>query len=322
MKNGNDLSNTSKSGKLSLPFILLFAGLFIVASIGAAYLYNDNNNLVESGLEQEQEIEALEVERENLQEEMMNIETSFQDKISENENLSNTLTERVREIETLQWRLSDARKKLKSSQTKNSEIISRLGQLEVLKSELERDIAALAMTNTELKSANDKIGEELKVTNEYAESLNEHLVYMSEKNSRLIERLYALAPAGFIAENFEVKTEKRNDKLTSKAKYTDEVKVRFDLNNVPKNFHGEEEIYLVLAKFDGQPVAQIPSKSINIVSKETFTIKAADIEKLELSNQQQLDMSIQTDKDLEAGTYNLMVYADHGFLGATSFQLR
>ena len=322
MKSENAIDGRTSTGKLSTPLILLFAGLFIVASAGAAYLYIDNNTLTDSTIKQKQEIEILDEERINLQDELVNVEASFNEKIKENEALSTSLEDRLKDVEALKWRLNEAKKKLKSSELENSEIVNRLGQLELVKSQLERDIASLAVTNTELKLANEKISEELENTNEYAATLNDHLVEMSEKNSDLIQHLYTIAPAGFIADNFVVKAEKRNDKLTSKAKLADEVLVSFDLNNVPELYHGEEEIYLVLAKFDGQPVASVPTKSVNITSTDPFMIKAADVEKLSLNNKQQVDMSVHTDKDLEAGTYNLLVYADHGFLGATSFQLR
>ena len=322
MNRTNDLDQGASKFKVGAPLTLLFAGLFALAAAGGVYLFIDNNELNSKVAVSESKLVDVESQRENLQDELVVIEENFNQKILENEELSNTLKERLKEVDALQWRVADAKKKLKVSEDENIQIVSRLGRLEVLKSELEQDIAALAVTNTELKLANSKIVDELALANEYAKTLNEYLAEMSEKNTALIDHLYTIAPAGFIADNFVVRAKRRNEKLTSKARSTEQISVSFDLNNVPDLYQGEEEIYLVLAKFDGQPVANIASKTVQIASKEPFTIKAADIEKLSLNGQQSLDMSVNADKDLEAGTYNLLVYAGHGFLGATSFQLR
>ena len=96
----------------------------------------------------------------------------------------------------------------------------------------------------------------------------------------------------------------------------------FDLNDVPDELQENEELYLVVTQFDGRPLENIPTKPVKILAKEVMTVNAADIEKLKLKERQNIEMSFDADKELEAGTYNLLVYADHGFLGATSFQLR
>lgn len=317
-------NENQKSDRVNLakPVAILFSGLFVIALIGVVYLLVNNNKLSDTQAGMETQIEDLNVQREDLRTELQTIETSFDEKITENEELSVTLEERVKEVEALEWKLQDARKRLTNSEAENETIKSKLATLEEMKTELQSDIAALGKTNSDLKKVNAEIKEQLEMSNEYAMSLNAHLVDMSDTNKKLMNRLYTIAPAGFIAENFVVTSEKRNDKLTSKARRTDEVKVSFDINNVPKDYFGDEEIYLVFAQFDGQPVAEIPTKKVRIASREPFDIKAASVEKLKLNNKQNIEMSIDADKNLDAGTYNLLVYADHGFLGATSFQLR
>ena len=187
---------------------------------------------------------------------------------------------------------------------------------------MKADITALAETNADLKLVNEKIQAELEETNAYATQLNTHLVEMADKNEKLINRLYTIAPAGFVADNFIIKAEKRNDKLTAKAKHTDEVKVSFDINDVPGEYQENEELYLVVTQFDGRPLENISSQPRQVIAKEVITVNAADIERMKLSDRQHIEMSFDADKELEAGTYNVLVYADHGFLGATSFQLR
>jgi len=315
-------ATSNESNKQSKFLAILFASLFGLAAVGAIYLFTKNSQLKDLNAKNELAYTDLDGLKQSLETELDEIETNFTDKIAENDSLSADLQTRVGEIEKLEWRLKDARNKLSTSEKENVEIKTKLAQLDNMKNSLEADIAALASTNQELRTVNEKIQNDLQTSNEYAVSLNEHLVEMSEKNEKLIKRLYTVAPAGFVAENFTVNTRKRNDKLTAKAKRTDEVVVSFDLNNVPAEYHEDEELYLVVTQFDGRPLENIPSKTMDVRANELMKVKAADIEKLTLKERQNIKMSFDADKDLEAGTYNLLVYADHGFLGATSFQLR
>ncbi len=311
-----DQSNIAK------PLAILFAGLFMLASAGAIYFVIQNNQMQRLAEMQKTDYENLDAVKQDLEGELHEIESSFTDKITENEELSATLQERVKEVEKLQWRLTDARSKLAVSTKENEEIKTRLTQLESIKKDLESDIDALAKTNNELRLANAEIKVELEQTNEYTERLSAHISKMSRENDKLIKRLYQIAPAGFIADNFIVSAEKRNDKLTSRAKFADEVRVQFDINNVPEEFRTNEELYLVVTQFDGRPLENIPTQTVKVAAQDPMVVKAADVEKIKLNSRQHVEMSFQADKDLEAGLYNVLVYADHGFLGATSFQLR
>jgi hypothetical protein len=53
-----------------------------------------------------------------------------------------------------------------------------------------------------------------------------------------------------------------------------------------------------------------------------LNIEAADAKKIKVAGDQKIKMQISQEDDLDPGTYNLVVYADNGFLGATGFQLR
>ena len=322
MKRETEYQSMTKNPENLKKLAILFAVLFILALAGAIYLFFANDGLQSEAQIQKKEIESLGSERSNLQSELALIENDFSTKITENEDLSAQLESNLKEVEALQWRVKDAKKKLNLSKEENEDIKLRLVQLEALKSDLEDDIAALASTNVQLKLTNTEIKSQLESANEYTSELNDELVQVSERNAKLINRLYTVAPAGFIADNFIVTAKKRNNKLTASARNTDRVNVSFDLNDVPGEYQADEKIYLVFTTFDGQPVATIATQKVKISAREPFDIEAADVENLRLNERQNLEMSVAADKDLESGTYNLLIYADHGFLGATSFQLR
>jgi hypothetical protein len=115
-----------------------------------------------------------------------------------------------------------------------------------------------------------------------------------------------------------VTSEDRKDKVTTKGRKIDEVTVKFDLNNIPEEFQGNREIYLVLTEFNGNPVAVVPGKEVNLTfGDQPVNVRAADIEKADLKERQSVTMSFEPTDDLNPGTYNVIVYADNGYLGST-----
>jgi hypothetical protein len=143
---------------------------------------------------------------------------------------------------------------------------------------------------------------------------------LTHANEKLTGRLYAIAPAGFRADNFTVTSADRRDKLTTKGKKIDEITVTFDLNNIPAEYHGNREIYLVLTEFNGNPVASVPGKQVNLTfGNDPVQVRAADQEKVNLKARQSVTMTFAPTDNLTPGTYNLMVYADNGYLGSTGF---
>ena len=267
-------------------------------------------------------IQDLDAHKASLQNELVNLDSSYQLQITENQDLTVTLEERVKEVEDLKARVWSAKQKLAKSEEANKEINDKLAQLEELKTDLEEDIVALKETNLELIDANTQMAADLQVSKAEAASLNEKLAEVSARNEKLIARLYTVAPAGFVANNFAVTAQRKNSKLTAKAKLAEMINVSFDVNNVPQEYQKDEEIYLVLTTFDGKPVDIIQTKDVKVKSNEPIDIKAVDVEQTTLSDRQNIAMSFDAARDLESGMYNLLVYADHGFLGATTFQLQ
>ncbi|MBX2814506.1 MAG: hypothetical protein KTR24_00845, partial [Saprospiraceae bacterium] len=222
----------------------------------------------------------------------------------------------------LQGRLWSMKKKLEESEVENEQISDRLAQLETLRTALESDIVSLQSTNAELKSENAQLALDLQLSEEEVSDLTLELQEMSIKNQRLASRLFEVAPAGFVANNFAVTAHKKNEKLTARAKQAEEIAVSFELNDVPEEYQTEEEIYLVVTKFDGNPIQELDTHEFTVKSAMPIDIAAVDVAQTKLSNRQSVEMSIPAERDLESGMYNVMVYADHGFLGSTTFQLQ
>lgn len=300
----------------------IFAILFAFAAVLAIYYYRQYQSFQTETYRLVEELRATDSTRLALEGSLQELEGSYSDKISENELLTNTLQERVKEVEQLEERIIAVRSQLSKSQALNEEINQRLEQLQILKESLENDIAALQDENIELRTANNDVALALEDTQEKIVGLEEDLEIMDHQNEELGQRLRTLAPAGFVADNFHVRPMLRNEKITSRAGRAQAIKVTFDINNVPAEYQVDEKLYLVITSFDGTPVPEVESGTVTIRSGTPIDIRAVAMDQIVLQERQSLEMSFTPRKKFKAGLYNALVYADHGFLGATSFELR
>jgi outer membrane murein-binding lipoprotein Lpp len=258
--------------------------------------------------------------RTTLEGELAVLNTAYSDQIAMNDTLSSELQIKIAEVEDLQIRIDKARKDLKASQANAAQIKTRLAQMEELKMALEQDIINLRGENEMLVSSNQQLNVELASTREEVSMLSSQVLALTTANERLTSRLTTLAPAGFRADNFTVTASTKKDKQTNKAKKIDEVKVTFDLNNIPEEYQGSREIYLVLTEFNGNPVSGVAAKDVQLkIGNEPVLVKAADVHKANLKARQSMTMSFEPQENLNPGTYNVMVYADNGYLGSTGF---
>ena len=309
---------TAKQQRISI----VLGILLVAALVAAGVLMSKNKELSASQDDLTISLEELDLTKSDLENELVDLDASYQEQIAHNDSLTADVEAKVAEVKKLQGRLWTMKKKLEASQEENEQINQRLAQLDELRTALEADIVALQETNSELRAENHQLASDLQVTEEEVAILTAEVQEMSLKNQQLAARLFEIAPAGFVANNFAVSAKSRNEKLTARAKKAQEIKVTFDINDVPVEYQRDEEIYLVLTKFDGNPVEQVSTKDFTVKSASPIDIDAADVAQTALSERQSIEMSIDADRDLEPGLYNVLVYADHGFLGATTFELR
>lgn len=298
----------------------IILGVLLIGAIAFGAMYYNRHN--DASMRATDLSTQLDNTRTQLEGELATLNSSFDDQIKINDTLSVDLQEKVKEVEDLQGRIAEAKKELKSSQANASQIRKRLEQMEQLKVALEADIVSLRDANVTLTTSNQVLNAELTASKEEIGNLNTKVMSLTTANEKLTGRLRTLAPAGFRADNFTVVSEDRKDNPTTKGKRIDEITVNFDLNNIPEEFQGNREIYLVLTEFNGNPVSVVPGKDVNLTfGTEAVNVRAADIEKVNLSNRQSVTMSFEPTDDLVPGTYNLMVYADNGYLGSTGFRV-
>lgn len=311
----NQSGNTdSQSWKVATGILSL---LFVGALIFGLMFYNKYQTTVHKAADLGTQLDST---RTQLEGELSSLNSSYSAQMALNDTLSVDLQTKINEVEDLKIRIEKARKDLKSSQSNVKEIQGRLAQMEELKVSLEKDIFGLKEENQALASSNQQLNTELSATKDEVNTLNKNVMALTQANEKLTGRLKTVAPAGFRADNFTVSSANKQNKQTSKAKKIDEITVSFDLNNIPEEFQGSRDIYLVLTEFNGNPVAVVPGKEVTLkFGDEPVHVRAADLEKVNLKARQSMVMSFEPTGDLTPGTYNLMVYADNGYLGSTGF---
>ena len=299
--------------------VLLLATIAI-----SAYVFNKQSSKQKNdNANWQTQVTQLEEARTSLSGELATLETDYESQISENETLKADLTSRLAEVESLEKKVKSAQSQLATSKANAAEIKQKLTQLEEIKMSLEKDIALLTGENKALTETNAILTETVTSAQREVSALNERVTHLTDVNTALNKRLSDIAPAGFTADNFAIVAQKKNDKLTAKASQADVINVAFDLKDVPADYARSHDIYLVMTNFEGVPVKEIAATNAQVrTADNTIQIRAADKEKVTVRGNQTLKMTIDPIDDLDPGMYNLVVYADNGFLGATGFQLR
>lgn len=318
----NEMNQSGSKNKFQAASIVL-AVLFVCAATAAIWLIGEKNKEARQRQDLSSQLEEVNVLKTQQEVELSQLRGDIEGQIAANDTLNLELETRLSEIENLKFRVHKARKQLAEGKRNSDAIREKLAKLEELKLALENDILVLKDQNVALKSTNDALETTLEEKEQDISLLNDRIAAMTQDNQELKRRLYTIAPAGFKAENFMITAEKRNDKITTKANRADEIKITFDIDNVPAELHGEREIYLVLTKFNGSELQNVSTRSVKVQgSDKPMNVSAADVEKLNLKDRQQVTMSFRPDSDLEPGNYNVLVYADNGFLGSTGLSLR
>ncbi|MDX1667003.1 MAG: hypothetical protein R3350_07230 [Saprospiraceae bacterium] len=138
------------------------------------------------------------------------------------------------------------------------------------------------------------------------------------------EEVNRLTLANFKASAFQVELERKNDKVTSKARRARRIIITFDLTNVPEEYQGVRPLYLVINDEKATPIVSTED-AINtevMINGEVVDLVAAEAKEVDIAENQRLAFTHDLSDKLEPGYYRAAVYTDIGLLGAASFRLR
>ncbi len=289
--------------------------LLIAAGVGFFFWQKSKTYMADSQrLATEQK--ALVMEKANVERELDSLSNAYSSLRTENETLNGKVNSTAAIIQQKELVI----RQLKTSSAKDLDALrGQVASLQRTKIEYETIVTTLKAENDALKAENSRLsGENNQLRGEKVELSGQ----VQDLAKQLEEQIRKTQSATFKATSFRVELERRNDKLTTKARRVREVGIFFDLAEVPQAYQGAQKLYMVITDDKGNPViSQNPTKATVYAPTGPVEIMAQQVKAVVLENTQRLSFNYKFDERLKAGNYVVAIYCDKGLLGASSFRL-
>jgi len=292
--------------------------------LGGVYHYsNESNAFANKTTLLKSELTALNDEKLGLEAEVSQLTTTYEAETVKNTELEAKIVDAETKIKGLKGRILKIKRELSETKISNEEMQQRIADLNAAKEELFAQIASLETNNKDLNADKESLDVELAAANDENTELVAQVEALTAKTTKMQQRLFTLAPAGFQATGFQIQVAGRKEKLTSKAKQARAIKVNFDLANIPTELQKEHEIYLVVTDGEGIPISKINSTPMDVPTAEgALKVEVADMETIALNENQKLSLAFQPTDKMDAGLYNVALWSNAGYLGSAAFSLR
>lgn len=298
---------TSENIALMAILLLLITGTF---GIWSWMRYNQLDERSQAAARQhEVMLDSLQQVKMSLENNLDQLQTDFADLSSEND----TLAERLATATNIVAEKEAAIQEIKGqNQREEKALREQVKRLQTIKDRYEAIIAVLDQKNARLMAENAQ----LRGTND---SL---FMEISDLGRKLEAQIRQTLSARYKATGFRLEMERRNDKPTIRAKRTRELKVFFELNNVPVTYQGNQALYLVLTNDRGITIpCDNPIDATIKTDKGNMDITAQMTQLQNVIDNQRVVLSYKLEDRLKKGTYLVSVYSEKGLLGVASFRL-
>ncbi len=290
--------------------------LLLLSAVLGWFFWNRSQNVMrERKAEQEQYAELLK-QKTQIEHDLDSLSVSYSDLRTENETLQGKVTSTAAIVEQKEIVIQQ----IKSSNAKDlAALKAQVENLQKAKTEYETVIMVLKGENETLRNENQRLTGE-------NETLRGEKMELADKVSGLAQQLEdqirKTQSATFKATSFRVEIERRNDKLTTRARKARELMVSFDLADVPQQYQGPQKLYMVITDEKGNPIpTDNPVKATVYAPTGPVEIMAQQVKAVVLEGTQRLSFVHKFDDRLKAGNYVVAIYCDKGLLGASSFRL-
>lgn len=263
-----------------------------------------------------EEVQSLELEKTMVERSLDSLTISYANLRTENEDL------RGKEASTtsLIAEKDAAIKKIKSQNRRDlASLRKQVEDLKKIKIEYETIISALRSENEQLRMENERLaGENSQLRDENADLTGK----MGSLTKELEEQIRKTQSAKFKATSFRVEVDRRKDKLTTSARKAKEVRVSFDLADVPREYQVIQKLYMSITDEKGRPIASVnPTKTSIEAPTGPVAVVAQQTKAVALTDTQRLTFTYKLDDKLKSGKYVVAIYCDSGLLGGASFRL-
>lgn len=292
---------------LAIFLLLLTAGLGIWAWVRLGSLEKIRRA---ENREHETMLDSLTSVKANLERNLDTLELAFTNMSVAND----TLAERLNNATNIISEKETAIREIQAQNAREEKALrAQVQRLQTIKDRYETLVAVLNNKNAKLLAENADL-----------RGTTDSLAWQTGELARQLEsQIRQTMSAQYKATTFRVEVERKNDKLTVRARRSREIKVSFELNNVPPSYQGDQQLYMVITDGEGIPV---PSKNpvfANInTSRGNVEIIAQQTRMQNIGANQRLELSYNVEDRLKSGTYVVAVYSEKGLLGVASFRLR
>jgi predicted nucleic acid-binding Zn-ribbon protein len=311
-QNNLSMSNTQNTRVYGIAVTVL---LLLAAGLGFFFWQKSKNYLAENE-KMEAERQTLEAEKETVANSLDSLANAYAALRTENE----TLQGRVTSTAALVQQKETVIKQIRATSAKDLDALrAQVADLQKAKIEYETIISTLQGENSQLRDENKRLtGENTALKGSNTELTGQ----VQDLAKQLEEQIRKTQSASFRATSFRVELERRNDKLTSRAKKAREIFVSFDLADVPQAYQGQQKLYMVIRDEKGNPIVSTnPTKTTVYAPTGPVEIMAQQVKEVALEGTQRLTFNYKFDERLKAGNYVVAIYCDKGLLGASSFRL-
>jgi outer membrane murein-binding lipoprotein Lpp len=287
--------------------------LLIAAGIWGVSQSRAKKQLASENTELSGTIEDLEELRADLIREVDSLQQEYAVLAEQNSGLQGSLLEAQDKIAQTEAALRNA--KARSSSEINS-LRAEIQQLLALRSDLESNIKMVQAENDSLRAVTGLLEADLSVA-------RDENVALSNLNRTIQGEVDRLTLANFKATAFQVDLETRGEKQTARARRARNIRVSFDLTDVPPQYQGLRTLYLSISDEQGMPVR--PSNAImgqTIVNDQKMDFIAVQAKEVDITANQRLTFNYEVEDKLNAGYYRVTVYTDIGMLGSSSLRLQ
>jgi len=295
--------------------IIVTVLLTLAAGLGFFFWQKSKNYLAETQ-KLESERQELEKQKTEIEASLDSLSTAYSDLRTENENLQGKVTSTAAIIEQKEIVI----KQIKATSAKDVDALrDQVASLKKTKIEYETIISTLQNENAQLKAENERLaGENTDLKGQKTELEGK----VTDLGKQLEEQIRKTQSASFKATSFRVELERRNDKLTTRARKAREIFVSFDLADVPEPFQGAQKLYLVVTDDKGTPIiSSNPTKTTVYAPTGPVEVMAQIVKAVVLEKTQRESFNYKFDERLKSGNYVVAIYCDKGLLGASTFRL-
>lgn len=297
-------------------YSIVVTALLIISAILGYFFWQKSRNMISESQERQATLDSLTQVKAVIESELDSLSMAYSNLRTENESLQGKVTNTAAIIEQKEITI----KQIKASSAKNlEELRKQVSDLQKAKTEYETIVTVLRQENEQLKAENARLTGE----NEQLKGEKQQLSgQVTDLAKQLEEQIRKTQSATFKASSFRVEVERRNDKLTTKARRARELLVSFDLADVPQPYQGPQKLYLVITDDKGVPIAaKNPTKTTVYAPTGPVEIMAQQIKQVVLESTQRMSFAHQLEDKLKSGNYVVAIYCDKGLLGASSFRV-